>query len=507
MRNSVLLIGIDGASWGLIRPWIEDGSLPTLRHFLSHGISGSLKSTVPLESGSAWTSLSTGTNPGKHGIYNFTQKDGKLINADSVKTPRIWELLSDNNLRSCVINIPMTYPAKPLNGYLIPCFLTPTEETDYAYPSEIMPILRDHNYRIDVKFERYAFLPDDKETKSKRERILDELYDIMGSRFEVAKKFASEQWDLFMLDFKECDELQHLFWDKPEVMKEFFRKADEYTGGIIKEFRKANADTTVFLVSDHGFAASPTRRLNLRAFLAGKGILQDERSLFQRTVPLVYRAIMKLPLAKSLFKLGRLKESRKRFHEGMLRQSSIYMKDLGLYIDERVFGISRKNELVKELAKELSGLEDPKTGGQVFHFAKPKEEVYQGGNLSGAPDIILLPKSTHALSFSHESDDLFEDYQVNMPGRHYSELYGIFLAEGKGIRTGEIENASILDVFPTILHILGQEIPRNVDGRVLTEAFVQGSGLDKKSELGEIDYEATRKEKERIESLMGNIRI
>ena len=81
MKNSVLIMGIDGVSWDLLRPWIEDGKLPTLSRLVQKGASGNLKTVIPPLSCTAWTSLFTGTNPGKHGIYEYTTESGKLINS------------------------------------------------------------------------------------------------------------------------------------------------------------------------------------------------------------------------------------------------------------------------------------------------------------------------------------------------------------------------------------------------------------------------------------------
>jgi len=94
MKNSVLIIGLDGVPWDLLKPWIDEGKLPAFSKLLKKGSGGSLRTTIPPFSSSAWTSLFTGKNPGKHGIYEYTTDLGKLINSKSIKVAKIWQILS-----------------------------------------------------------------------------------------------------------------------------------------------------------------------------------------------------------------------------------------------------------------------------------------------------------------------------------------------------------------------------------------------------------------------------
>ena len=69
--SKVLVIGLDGATFDLMLPWIEAGELPTLGRMLSEGSSGPLRSTYPPVTAAAWSTFMTRKNPGKHGIYGF----------------------------------------------------------------------------------------------------------------------------------------------------------------------------------------------------------------------------------------------------------------------------------------------------------------------------------------------------------------------------------------------------------------------------------------------------
>src|SRR5262245_31755917 len=119
----VLMIGLDGATFDLILPWVEAGKLPAFARILSGGAWGPLKSTVPPMTFPAWTSLMTGKNPGKHGVYDFTEREPggygiRFVNANWVKSKTIWRLLSDAGRRVAVLSLPVTYPPEPVNGVM-----------------------------------------------------------------------------------------------------------------------------------------------------------------------------------------------------------------------------------------------------------------------------------------------------------------------------------------------------------------------------------------------------
>ena len=78
----VVVIGLDAATWTLIRPWIDEGGMPNLANLMRAGVSGSLQSVLPPITPPAWTSFMTGKNPGKHGVFHFveTEPDGYEMN-------------------------------------------------------------------------------------------------------------------------------------------------------------------------------------------------------------------------------------------------------------------------------------------------------------------------------------------------------------------------------------------------------------------------------------------
>jgi predicted AlkP superfamily phosphohydrolase/phosphomutase len=111
----IVVLGLDGATFDLILPWVQVGKLPHLARLLSRGIAGTLRSTMPPMSPPAWNSFMTGTNPGKRGIYDFTGRtshsyETHFINASWRRAPTLWHHLSRGGKRVAVLSVPFTYP-------------------------------------------------------------------------------------------------------------------------------------------------------------------------------------------------------------------------------------------------------------------------------------------------------------------------------------------------------------------------------------------------------------
>jgi predicted AlkP superfamily phosphohydrolase/phosphomutase len=165
MKNKVLVIGLDGATWDVIMPYVDQGEMPNIKKLMDSGSWGNL-STVPgkifpfyeaYQSATAWVSFMTGTTPEKHGVFWFTKKpkngdplwwwkkNGDLVSSRDIRVPKIWDILSKKNKKSIVINIPMTYPVQKLNGWMITGFMTPPGKqfTGVHYPIRIQELCQE----------------------------------------------------------------------------------------------------------------------------------------------------------------------------------------------------------------------------------------------------------------------------------------------------------------------------------------------------------------------------
>ena len=135
----LLIVGIDGATFDLIHPWIQEGHLPNLGRLAENGVSSNLASTLPPVTSPAWPTFMTGCNPGKHGVFDFIQPSGsdfQLVNATRIKQPTLWQRLSDAGYRVGVLNVPVTYPPQPLNGFMVSGILSPKNDR-ISYPEDL----------------------------------------------------------------------------------------------------------------------------------------------------------------------------------------------------------------------------------------------------------------------------------------------------------------------------------------------------------------------------------
>ena len=135
----VLVIGLDGASFDLIHPWIEQGLLPTFKKIIEQGASGPLTTIIPPLTGPAWISFMTGKNPGKHAVYDFVIRSnrgytGIPINASHRDGESLWRIFSDAKKRVGVFAVPATYPPEPVNCFMVTGMLTPAQASDFTYP-------------------------------------------------------------------------------------------------------------------------------------------------------------------------------------------------------------------------------------------------------------------------------------------------------------------------------------------------------------------------------------
>lgn len=451
----VLVLGLDGASWDLLTPWISEKKLPTLEKLMKNGIYGKLESTMPYLTAPAWTSLATGKNPGKHGIFDFVTSDGRIVNSNDVKSERIWEILSKNGLSCCVINFPVTYPPKRINGCMISSFLTPPGREDFTYPSFLIKTLKKNDYKIDVEFEKYKLPKDQNKIKKYylRFKLLPEIYDITRKRFEISIKLMKvKKWDFFIIVFKMTDSICHLFWDRKDVLLKFFRKLDNYMKKIIQEFEKNGNEYFTFVVSDHGFGPAPTKCVNLYPLLKDlvKPSLKWKFMSYLFDIPGISRMISKT---------SKIWIVRKSF---IGKQQQLGVKLWGMYL--------KNPKLRKKIIQRLREIRIPNRKEKVFRGVWERKDVYKGKYVKDAPDVIFLPKPDYKPAYLPSNKIFTEGFSV-MPGDHTFYPHGIFIISGKNCKKNYKIDIKITDITPTILHIFNIPIPTDMDGRPLKKAL------------------------------------
>ena len=137
--EKILILGIDGGTWTVLRPAIEQGYMPFLQSLIETGASGVLESTIPAITPVAWGSFQTGMNPGENGVFDFYRWDKEIKTQQLVSSQNlsmtIWDIAGRNGKKVGVVNVPMTYPVKPVNGYLVSGILTPSLKSEFTHLS------------------------------------------------------------------------------------------------------------------------------------------------------------------------------------------------------------------------------------------------------------------------------------------------------------------------------------------------------------------------------------
>ena len=510
MKQKVLVIGLDGGEPSLIFKWAKEGKLPNIAKLMKSGVYGKLRSTIPPLTAPAWVSFMTGKNPGKHGIIHFLMPEERsyerrLMSLKDIKGETLWDLLNKRNRRIGLVNLPLTYPPKEINGFMVSGYTTPGEECKFTYPPELKKKLLDKfNYRIetDRKFSQMHW-------KEKGKEFIEDEYEVTKTQFEASLYLMKNyEWDIFMVVFRGPDELQHSFWSEKEVIEEYHRYVDEIVGELVNASGK---ETTIIIMSDHGFGGLD-KDLYLNNWLMRKGLLKLKKS--KRDIRYLLRkcGLTKGIIRKILRKTRLLKAVKSKIPNNLKRKIPERELQQDLDIDwskTKAFSFTggqlyinlkgrqpkgtvkeRKYKRLREcIIKELSQLKDPETGEKVIEKVYKREEIYPDAHQNNLPDLVVLVKEGYrAVVFGPEFQIIGK---TNRTGDH--RLDGIFIASGPEIKKNEIiSNAEIIDIAPTILYMFGIPIPRDMDGRVLKEIFKEDSELAKKKIIYDSESERIR---------------
>jgi len=510
----VLMIGIDGATWDLIKPWASQGHLPTFKKLLEEGVHGELESTIPPWTIPAWNAISTGKNPGKLGFTHFAsrQKGSYKFKPEFLYTKEtdVWNILSDAGKAVIVVNPPNVHEASRVNGCMVAGFLYLDKEV-LTYPKTLKNKLDDAvgGYEVDVLDadiasdveKRYEFA----RTVAKREedeKYLERVYRVLEKRFKAFRLLLRERWDFAFAVFVATDRIQHRFWTKKSILLDLYKKIDSELQTLLSMI---DEDTTIIIVSDHGFG-SKKRDLNINEWALKEGYLElktKNNSNWTKTANIL-RGFKLLPIIKATMKLlpSRLSRSlNAKVNYVIVEDSNVNWEKTVVFTQpsEHVCGdlylnvIGREpngtvdprdyERIRNEIIQKLRNLEDPANGEKVTAKVYKREEIYEGENLDRAPDLMIqIDDSIGGFNARVGYNRIFIE---SKEGDHKQN--GIFLAYGPQIMKGrKIEGARLYDITPTILHIFDLPVDKDMNGRVLKEIFAAESELSKR----EIKYQA-----------------
>ncbi len=474
MKRKLLIFGIDGGTFRIIEPMWAAGHLPNLARLKAEGAAGVLTSVVPPLTAPAWATFQTGLNPGRHGVFDFLAPprlgyNRPLQNAAALGAPRLFDALSSAGRTVGVINTPLTFPPRPVNGFVIPGMLTPAVKDKFLYPPSLGAEIREIGaYYIDMDPVNYE--------EGRDEEFRADLYRVSEARKKVALAlFRAKRPDLFTIVFTGVDRLMHFFWDRPDWVCEHYAWLDAAVG----EFREAaGEEATTLVVSDHGFGPA-SAEVNLAGHLVRRGFMVVREGArpsprrvmgacakldflkIRKRLPGRWRAAARASVLEKLSAFAAVDWSRTKAFPGTATQYGFYLNVAGREPE----GIVNRAEYDKVREDIIASLDELRPG--LAARALRREEVYFGPFLDDAPDVYV-PLWEDGVRLKEFSDDPAVAPRRRRPGEHRRE--GIFFVAGPLCAPGVVpRDATLADIYPTAMYLMGEPLPAGVDGRLLTE--------------------------------------
>jgi predicted AlkP superfamily phosphohydrolase/phosphomutase len=419
-----VIFGIDGVPPTLMEDLARQGVMPAFKELQANGTFRSMRSSIPDISSVSWSSIITGTNPGEHGVYGFTHLMHRTYNMsfpnfNTLRAPPFWRREGDDRTY-VIVNVPFTYPAAELNGFLVSGFVALDLERA-IYPPEYVAGLREMGYSIDV---------DARKAEMSKSLFIRELNTTLDARAKAYRFLWNEfDWDTFMFVVTGSDRIGHVLWsayqdeEHPHHMDflDFFRRVDELIGEMAG---RLGEDDHLIMLSDHGMELIETR-VNLNTVLEEEDLLKlgPDHSKGFRNIAAGTQAFSMDP--------GRLHVN----VEGRYPMGSVSEGDRPSVVDGLV-------DIFSSLTHE---------GRRVIEEVHRSEDIYSGPHVEAAPDLVLMPASGFSIHSNTVPKPIFEEDRLE--GKHTPEAF--LYVQGEDGRVVP-EDPSVEDIV-SIMDLLSNE--------------------------------------------------
>lgn len=422
-KKRVCVIGLDGVPHSLLLDLVERGAMPSTARLIESGHLHKMKASLPEISAVSWTSFMTGSNPGSHGIFGFTDLrpnsyELRFPNFLEVKKETFWAILGQQQKKCIIINQPATYPARKINGILISGFVA-VDLAKAVYPLSFKASLEKMNYQIDI---------DTFKCRENHEFLWKDLAKTLASRMNAFEYLWGEDWDYFEFVITGTDRLHHLLWkafeDENHVhhknFLDYYSRLDQVIGSIVKAFHKlTEKDEGLYLLSDHGFAAIE-QEVYLNAWLE-----KEEYLKFETSSPRDLSEISSSSLAFAMDPNRIYLNLKDKFPKGCVEDSE-------------------KQALKEQITKRLDKLEYQ--GKKVVRKVFDVEEIYSGPFVPMGPDLIALSERGYDMKGSVKKKEVFG--RSNLQGMHTWDdaFFWAYSDQGQDLAISDIA-AIIMDNF------------------------------------------------------------
>ena len=482
--KKVLMIGLDGATFLLLKPLINDGIMPFLKEFISQGVQGDLMSTSNPLTPPAWTSTITGRSPDVHGIYDFLhpQPSGdnvylKFNDSRNIRCETLWSIANRQGRRVTSLNFYGMSPPIPVDGYLISGFVPWKHLRSATYPPSLFDTLKalpNFNYKhlgMDVSEEKKCI--QGLESNEYENWIHTQSIRTKAWADILCHLMETDPTELTAIVFDSPDKLQHLCWRflDPQLYKNYTNPQDIHIRELcLNHYREldsiierivslAGKDTNVVMTSDHGFGAT-TEVIYINEWLARNGYLQWSDTTQTNGD-------------------GKLTPDRMKEHLMMIdwkktvaycptpSSNAIYIKSSN--------GVKSEDyaEFCHLLKQQLLDYRNPTDDEQIFVDVELNQaKINQQPCIEYSPDMIVKLRDGGFVSILKSENVVIP--RKDPEGTHRPN--GIFIARGEDINPQkQVEALSILDVTPILLYLLGLAIPKDLEGKVPPEIIAESS--------------------------------
>jgi predicted AlkP superfamily phosphohydrolase/phosphomutase len=497
--DRLVVLGLDGATWSVLDPMRQRGLMPNLDGFLAQAASGTLRSTIPPVTTAAWTTMMTGCNPARHGVFDHRYYDAaegrmKVNHSGRIRVPTVWHLISDAGRSVISLNLPGLYPPLKLRGIVVSGMDAPHLEAALSSAPEFGARLKAEapGYALGYFWKRAPQSLDELTTNA---RLTAESFRGRAEGGWLADRIVTD-WSVLMVQFQNLDPFQHRVWpylnvdetgiDLPEwnsAAGEVIRGLDEGIGRLCELAAKRGA--AVMMVSDHGFG--PCRgRIHVNRILVEAGVARlpgwvgrigrrtlkasDRLRLWgqKRDNPAARSASFDQSVAAQYpFNWKRTLAFAPHQDTAAMVYVNCAARHCGVKSAAPRMTPRQIDDARTAAAEALASARHPETGTPLFPEILPTAETYHVDPISeGFPDLIALPDEPYWVRTKLTSRSSWVEPDANLPGTHRPD--GIVALSGAGMTSGRNLKAHLSDVTPTILGLLGLPIPAHVEGKPIT---------------------------------------